>query len=163
MTPAKLTAGPEGDARIAEAMGLYEDESGNWWDGGPDPVSFGKPPAYTTTWDGLGAMVEWIEAQEWGLVQARELVGNSNANATVRVHDKSAPYISRDYFKQSNHPKYAPMLAVGEALLAAVAEEDPARDIGFCRECGEPCECLADGLGGFCKACAAREQKINNA
>lgn len=73
MTDTKLQPGPEADARIARAMGwtdTFAAQCGCWY--GTDhsqgmAVANCKIPAYSTTGDGLLAMLEWMQRKprEW--------------------------------------------------------------------------------------------------
>ena len=125
MTDTPLTPGPAADALVAEAMGwtnvreskhpeclgrfIGHDVSGN----------IGFVPAYTTSWAGLGAMVEWMVAKGIGVTLHSPM--DCDELDDCPRYDTWACFPSRNGKYGFPTQGDTPMLAVAEALLVAVA------------------------------------------
>jgi len=114
-----LQPGPEADALVATAMGwTWQEPSPDGWDGHwvtPDGEIAEHPPAYTTTGNGMLAMMEWVDAKRWAI----DLMGPDGEarhwQCCLYAGEAGRQYIGR--------ADTAP-LAVAKALLAAVKEAD---------------------------------------
>ena len=112
----KLQPGPEADARVAEAMGWTDVRPSDNPDCGDRLIGkcgrgYGFIPPYTTTGDGLLAMLEW---------------GARNFPRWYLRHPGS--FYEASFVAENEMDYYAwaatPNLAVAEALLAAVDEKE---------------------------------------
>lgn len=114
-----LQTDPAGNAKLARAMGWTElraDRAGSLWGIHPDDTEHSLVPEFRDTWEGLGAMVEWMQAKGWQVIVFHQHDGSGDC----QVSDWNP--VAGEGFCVGETADTAP-LAVGEVLLAAVEKE----------------------------------------